>query len=124
MATKERRRGHGEGSIFQRKDGLWVARLVKSNGRPKTLYAKTRKEAGEKLRAAQKSLDDGLSLDSDRQMVAQYLDKWLSASVKPSVKTKTYQGYESLCRTQIKPRTLHHRPDHGHVLACDPRHAR
>jgi integrase len=104
LATKERRRGHGEGSIFQRKDGLWVARLVQSNGKPKSLYAKTRKEAGEKLREAQKSLDDGLSLDTGRQTVAQYLDKWLSASVKPSVKTKTYQGYESLCRTAVVPR--------------------
>jgi hypothetical protein len=47
MATKERRRGHGEGSIFRRKDGLWVARLVQANGKPKTPYAKTRKEAGE-----------------------------------------------------------------------------
>jgi integrase len=104
MATKQRRRGHGEGAVFQRGDGLWVARLNDPNGKRKTLYAKTRKEAADKLRAAQKSVDDGLSLDTGRQTAAQFLDKWLAASVKPSVKTKTYEGYESIVRVRVNPR--------------------
>jgi hypothetical protein len=45
MATK--RRGHGEGSIKQRVDGLWEARISLEGGKRKSLYGKTRKEAQE-----------------------------------------------------------------------------
>jgi integrase len=75
MATKEKRSRHGEGAIFQRQDGQWVARVTLPDGKRKTYYVKTRKEVTAKLRAAQKSLDDGLCLDSDRQTVAQFLDR-------------------------------------------------
>jgi integrase len=101
----QKRRGHGEGTIAQRKsDGRWVAALFLPNGRRKFLYAKTHKEAVEKLRAAQRGLDNGLDLDTGRLTVAQYLDKWLSASVQPSVKVKTYEGYESIVRIRVVPR--------------------
>jgi hypothetical protein len=90
--TIVKRRGHGEGAIFQRQDGRWVARIVLPNGKRNDQYAKTRKEATEKLRDAQRKVDDGLSLDPDRQTVGQFLSKWLAASVKPSVKTRTYEG--------------------------------
>ena len=102
MATK--RRGHNEGSIRQRADGTWEARLSLSNGKRKSLYAKTRKEVQDKLRAAQRDLDNGFDLTAERQTVGQYLDRWLSASVKPSVKPKTYEGYESIVRVRVVPR--------------------
>src|SRR5215208_5604897 len=50
------------------------------------------------------ALDDGLALDSGRQTVAAYLAQWLSASVKPSVKVRTYEGYESIVRVRVVPR--------------------
>ena len=41
MAT---RRGHNEGSIYQRaSDGLWVAGITLDGGKRKTVYGKTRK---------------------------------------------------------------------------------
>ena len=48
-----KRRGKGEGSIFQRNDGRWVAEITTEayKGR-KTFYGKTRKEVQEKLHAA------------------------------------------------------------------------
>jgi integrase len=102
MATK--RRGHGEGAIYQRKgDGRWVGALILPNGKRKSLYAKTRADVTAKLRAAMKGLDDGISLDTDRQTVASYLDKWLAAGVKPSVRVKTYEGYESIVRVRVAP---------------------
>ena len=50
--TKKHRRGNGEGSVYQRKDGTWAAVLtvgVKQDGKPdrKFLYGKTRKEVAE-----------------------------------------------------------------------------
>ena len=68
--AKEKRRGHGEGAIFQRQDGRWVARIVLPNGKRKDYYTKTRKDAAAKLRGAQKALDDGLTLETGRQTVA------------------------------------------------------
>jgi integrase len=102
MATK--RRGHGEGALFQRADGRWVARVLLPDGTRKTVYGKTQKEAATKLKDAKRDVDDGVDLSAGQMTVAQYLDKWLAASVKPSVKTKTYEGYESICRVRVKPR--------------------
>jgi integrase len=102
MATK--RRGHGEGSIKQRADGLWEARVSLEGGKRRSFYGKTRREAQDKLRAALRDIDAGLDLSADRQTVAQYLDKWLSASAKPSVKVRTYEGYESIVRVRVAPR--------------------
>jgi hypothetical protein len=43
------RRSRGEGSIYRRKDRLWVTRY-KATGRRKYLYRKTRKAVADKLR--------------------------------------------------------------------------
>src|SRR5829696_6199626 len=103
--VKERRRGHGEGSIYQAKsDGRWVSALTLPNGKRKYLYAKTRREVADKLKAATKDLDAGIDLGAGRITVSQYLDKWLSGSVKSSVKVKTYEGYESIARVRVVPR--------------------
>lgn len=47
--AKSRQRGHGEGSIYQRKsDGRWVASfIIEETGRRKYLYGDTRKEVAE-----------------------------------------------------------------------------
>jgi hypothetical protein len=74
-----------------------VAQVALPDGKRKTYYAKTRRDVTGKLRTAQKAIDDGGSLDTDRQTVAQYLDKWLTASVKPSTRHKTFTTYKSLC---------------------------
>ena len=41
-------RSKGEGSIYRRKDGLWVGRMM-VDGVRKSVYGKTRQEAAEKL---------------------------------------------------------------------------
>ena len=53
------RRGHNEGAIYQRQsDGRWVAALLLPSGKRKSLYAKTRAEAKDKLKEAQRKLDE------------------------------------------------------------------
>ena len=100
----QKRRGHGEGSIKQRTDGLWEARVSLQGGKRRSFYGKTRREAQDKLRAALRDIDAGLDLSADRQNVTQFLDKWLAASAKPSVKVRTYEGYESIVRVRVAPR--------------------
>jgi integrase len=72
-----KQRGRGEGSIFMRKEGLWVAEISLEDGRRKTLYAKTKAEAAERLRHVQREIDEGRFIYDDSQTVAQYLRNWL-----------------------------------------------
>ena len=82
-----RRRGHGDGSIFQRNNGLWVARLdhgYQNGGRKrKDYYGRTRREVQQKLAAAQRALKDGLPVTSDRQKVGQFLERWPEDVARP-----------------------------------------
>jgi hypothetical protein len=106
MATK--RRGHGEGSIKQRADGLWEARVSLDGGKRKSLYGKTRKEAQDKLRTALRDIDAGVDLAAGRQTLGQFLDRWLIDSVKPTVRPKTFDSYAQLVRLYLKPDLGHH----------------
>ena len=106
MATK--RRGHGEGTIKQRADGLWEARISLDGGKRKSLYGKTRKEAQDKLRTAFRDLDAGVDLSAGRQTVGQFLDRWLADVVKPTVRPKTHHSYAQLVRLHLKPALGHH----------------
>ncbi len=72
-----KQRGRGEGSIFMRKEGLWVAEISLADGRRKTLYAKTKAEAAERLRHVQREIDEGRFIYDDSQTVCQYLRNWL-----------------------------------------------
>lgn len=100
------RRGHHEGTVRQRPDGTWEARLSLPGGKRKSVYAKTRREVQDKLRTAQRDIDSGLDLSAGRRTVAQYLDDWL-ARVKPAVKPKTWEGYESIVRVRVRPHLGH-----------------
>lgn len=101
------KRGDGEGTIRQRKDGLWEAaysyRDASGNLKRRSLYAKTQREVAEKLRAALRALDQGETVNTDRQTVAQFLDRWLEDVAKPAVRPKTYHSYAQLVRLHLAP---------------------
>jgi integrase len=97
------RRGHGEGNIKQRADGLWEARISLPGGKRKSLYGKTRREAQDKLRAALRDVDAGLDLAAGPQTVGQFLDRWLADVVRATVRPKTHHSYSQLVRLHIKP---------------------
>jgi integrase/transposase len=73
--------------------------------RPKqqAIYGKTRAEVAEKLTAAMADRNKGLVFDDENMTVAEYLDSWLSGSVRGSVRQSTYDGYEIAVRVHIKP---------------------
>lgn len=81
-----------------------MSRIRLEVGKTCTYYGKTRKEVTDKLKAAQKQVEEGLSLDTDRITVAQFLERWLTDTVKPSVKIRTCENYESVVRVRIVPR--------------------
>jgi integrase len=56
-----KKRGHGEGSIYQRTDGRWCACLTMSKGRRKYFYGQSRREVWSKLIMAQAEQDQASS---------------------------------------------------------------
>lgn len=101
--AKQRRRGHNEGSIYQRKDGRWVGAVTASDGTRKSYYGKTSAEARAKVLDARSNLQKGLPISMDgRKKVRQFLEEWL-VSIKSSVRPKTYVTYEGLVRLHISP---------------------
>ncbi len=98
-----KRRGHNEGSIRHRPDGLWEARLSLPNGERKSVYGKTRRDVQDKLRAAQRDIDAGLDVDSGRQSIRVFLDRWLVDVVKPTTAPKTFSSYAEIVRVHIVP---------------------
>src|ERR671913_1539429 len=100
------KRGNGEGSISRRKDGLYMARYTvhtPTGAKRKTLYGKTRREVDEKLTKAKADRDGGLVFDADNMKLGEYLERWLSDSVRDTVKATTYETYERLMRLHLVP---------------------
>ena len=100
------KRGNGEGSIYRRKDGRWVGQyLVYTDGGPKYRYSygKTRQAVAEKLTKAMADRDGGLIFDAGNLTVGEYLDRWLSDSVKGTVRASTFERHEQLFRRHIRP---------------------
>jgi len=101
------RRGRGEGSIYQRKDGLWCAQITTgydSQGKQKrkTVYGATKKEVQNKLLKLQNRKVDGLLVESDMPLRV-FFDFWLS-SVKSKISIATYERYEQHVRLDISPK--------------------
>lgn len=98
-----RKRGHGEGTIYQRPDGLWSAQVSLPDGKRKTVYAKTRKEVQDKLTATLSDVRQGLPVPTRQTTVGQFLDTWLTEVIKPRLRWTTYRSYEQNVRNHITP---------------------
>ena len=93
----QQRRGRGEGSIRQRSDGRWEARLtLPESGGVKSFYAKTRPEARAKLTAALRDMDLGAPLVKDERLtVERYLADWLERK-RADLRPRTHRRYREL----------------------------
>jgi integrase len=101
------RRGAHEGTIRERKDGRWEARVLvtRPDGRRarRSLLGRTRAEVRDKLQAALRGEAGGLPLPAARLTVGVFLDQWLRDSARPSVRPRTYVSYASVVRVHLKP---------------------
>jgi integrase len=102
-----KRRGNGEGSIYQRADGRWCAVLdlgyVNGKRRRRTIYAKTRKECSDLLKKLQRDQLNGLPVVTERQTVEQFLNRWLDDVVAQRNKPRTQESYRQMVRLHIVP---------------------
>lgn len=102
-AIQKPKRKYGEGSIYQRKDGRWVAKYKSVNMlKPCVVYAKSESEAKRKLRELKKDAAKGLVKSTSRRF-GDYADQWLYTFKLHSVEDSSFDKYESAYLTHIKP---------------------
>jgi integrase len=107
-----KRRGRGEGAVYQRSDGRWAGSVdlgwVDGKRKRKTVYGDTQAEVQTRIRTLLNDLDKGLAPADDRLTVGDFLDHWLEQTAKPKLRYSSYRGYEQIVR-------LHLRPDLGKI---------
>jgi integrase len=104
MANKTR--GKHEGTIWKRRDKRWTAQLdlgwIGGRRRRKTFYGESREEVAGLLNDAIAQLRRGGPVPFGRRTVSQLMDSWLDSIRPPTVRERTWQGYEVLARLHIK----------------------
>ena len=100
MANKIR--GRNEGSISKRPNGKWRAQ-VSLNGKRLSFSAKTKEECFAWLRKTQNQIDEGLTYDSSKTTLAEYMAGWLN-SAKASMRFTTWTQYQRMANLYILPR--------------------
>ena len=105
MARK--RRGRGEGGVFQRADGQWCASVslgYAPDGKRirRVVYGQTKQEVQDKLRELQNNVGRGIAADAGTLTLAAWLTRWLEI-VRPTVAPASYAQYERNCRLHITP---------------------
>src|SRR3954463_16172856 len=91
--ARKKRRGRGEGSVFEREDGLWVGSislgLTESGKRSrKTVYGSTKREVMDKLDELRGDARAGNLPEAGKLTVGQLLDRWLQSN-KPRMGVRT-----------------------------------
>jgi integrase len=89
------RRIRGEGSVYQRKDGYWVAQY---NGQYR--YAKTKKEAKKKLLELVKAGE--VHKPESKITVSAFMDRWITFA-EQNLKPATIKRYREAIEIHVKP---------------------
>ena len=96
------RRSSGEGTIVQRKDGLYQASL-QVEGKRRTVYAKTRQEVVIKLdELKRQAIRLGALPDAGLRNVNDLMDSFLE-TIAPRVRPSTLSTYKQQCNKHIRP---------------------
>jgi integrase len=86
-----------EGSVYQRKDGRWVAQYGDAKDKVRYIYRKSRGEAKKALRDALRDRDEGY-VPAEKLTVGLYLDGWMEER-RNTVSGRTWRVQESmLCK--------------------------
>jgi integrase len=98
-----RKRGQNEGSIFQRKDGRWVAQVT-IGGRVQQKYFRNQRDCRSWLKATNSKVKMESKYEGTLVTLSEYLDIWLE-SVKISLRPKTFVQYDQIVHQYIIPAT-------------------
>jgi integrase len=95
------KRSHGEGTIYQRKDGKWQAQ-VSVNGKRLSYTHKNRQKVDAWRKAMTRQVEHGLTYQGARESLGEYLERWL-ATKKGSLRPATLDNYTLNIRKYILP---------------------
>ena len=105
--TYMKRRNQGEGTIYQRKDGLWVWEInvqqLDGSYKRKRLTASDKSALQKKITDFKYSVDRNIITDSKNLTLNEWIDIWLSTYVLGKVKNTTYDNYVYAFDCHIKP---------------------
>jgi integrase len=96
------------GQIIKRGEKTWIVRIFQGrdeNGKRryvnKTIHG-TKKSAEKYLTAKLRDKDLGINIEPASESLDKYLDKWLQTSVKPRVRSRTYDDYAALLTRYVR----------------------
>jgi len=109
--AKKKSRGNGDGDVYARKNkqgkiiGYRGTYWVQTANGPKRRYVsgKTKAETRAALNKARADRDGGFVYDAGKLTLGEYLSRWLTDSVKGTVRRSTFVRYESIARNHISP---------------------
>lgn len=100
-----KKRGHGEGSIYQRSNGRWRAQVL-LDGERLNFSAQTRRECVEWLKKTITRIDEGLTYENTLLTLREFMHDWLTSS-KASWRRTTWHQYRYVTRKFIDPALGH-----------------
>ncbi|GAA2760899.1 hypothetical protein [Actinopolymorpha rutila] len=102
-----KRRANGNGTVYQRSDGRWVARayvlMPDGSTARRDYYATSEKAANRKLVEAMSRSHQGIPAEATGWTVERFLLYWLEHVVRPARKPKTHQGCGVVVRVHLIP---------------------
>ncbi|MEU1560134.1 site-specific integrase [Streptomyces mirabilis] len=105
--TSRKRNPNGAGSIWQRKDGRFEARVYvpqpDGTRKRKTVYGSTWDECDEKRQELVRRDRQGIPTPSRSAKLSEWLPYWLAEYIKPQRKRTTYVKYEMHVRLYLVP---------------------
>lgn len=101
------KRGAGEGTIYQRGDGRWVAQASLPGGKRKAVYGKTRREAADKLAVVHQQLHAGMPVASAEITVEVYLRRWIAERCAIRLRHNTLVSYNGFVERHMIPAIGH-----------------
>lgn len=102
------KRGNNDGTIRQRKDGLWEARITVGNSpdgkqKRKSIYGKTQGEVQSKMRELLTKVERGEYTETGKITVGSWLDTWCETYGAPHWREKTLEVNRDNIRLHLKP---------------------
>jgi len=97
------KRANGEGTVYKRKDGRWVASVTLPDGKRKSFYFKTKAEAIAAKNQAAVANAQGTLIASPDQTLGDFLRDWLHHTVKQTLRERTFERYNDLIELHILP---------------------
>ncbi len=90
-------------NIYKRKDGRWEARILKPDGKYKSVYSKSYKEVKEKKRTYEDNLQiKEIPLNSIDKVSSQF-ESWLNSDSVRQLKPSTYEYYYRCIKNYVIP---------------------